>query len=87
MNRNNKETRALSLRDRAKSLAKKVFVASSLSLVAVGSAMAQTAADYPADMAAAEGWLQGKAAPIIGFVLLMSMIIVGIKVAKMPRRA
>lgn len=86
MNRNNRQTRRMTLRDRAKSLAKKISTASALSMVAVGSAMAQTA-DLPADIAAAEAWVEGKATPILAFVTVVSLIIVAIKVAKLPRRA
>lgn len=86
MNRNNKETVKMSLRDRAKWLAAKASQASALSMVAVGSAMAQ-GADLPTDIAAAEAWVEGKAVPILAFVTVVSLIIVAIKVAKLPRRA
>lgn len=84
MNRNTVETQKLGLRDRAKALTAKALSASALSMAVVGSAMAQ---DYPETIEAAGAWLQGKATPVIAFVVLMSLIVVGIKVAKLPRRA
>lgn len=84
MNRKNLETTKLRLRDRAKSLVAKMSAASALSMAVVGSAMAQ---DFPETIEAAAAWVTTKATPIIAFVVIVSLIIVGIKIAKLPRRA
>ena len=82
MNKTVNSNKGSNLRDRLVSFGKKAAVAASTSLVSV-SAFAQ---DLPADVDGAAAWLTTKGAVAIGIAGAITLLIIGIAAAKLPRR-
>lgn len=85
MNRKNAETSKLSLRARAKSLASKLAAGASTAFFSAA-AMAQTATDSPATLDGAAAFMQTKGGIAIAVAAAITLILLGITGAKLPRR-